>query len=106
AGGLASGEYDVVAGGHASTFTLTVTGTAFSGSSTWNCCPGKRTDPLTQGRIDGGKITFTRDCSGQGADGACVQSYTGSFRDDGASGEWSGTGGGGTWTMRVHCPRG
>jgi uncharacterized caspase-like protein len=99
-GALVSGQYDVVASGFPSTFTITVTGSTFSGSSKWTCCPGPRTDPIFQGVIQDGKISFFRDCSGQGQTGACKQGYTGSIVENGASGQWAGTGGGGAWTMR------
>lgn len=97
---LASGKYDVVASGYASTFTITVAGSTFSGSSTWACCPGPRTDSIFQGVIQNGKISFFRDCTGQGQPGECKQAYTGSIVESGASGQWAGTGGGGSWTMR------
>jgi uncharacterized caspase-like protein len=97
---LVSGQYDVVASGYASTFTLTVTGSTFSGSSKWACCPGPRTDPIFQGVISNGKISFMRDCTGQGQPGECRQGYSGSIVEHGAAGQWAGTGGGGSWTMR------
>jgi hypothetical protein len=99
-GPLVSGIYDVVASGYASTFSITVTGTTFSGSSKWACCPGARTDPIFQGVIHNGAISFMRDCSGQGQPGECKQGYTGTIGENGAAGQWAGTGGGGTWTMR------
>jgi uncharacterized caspase-like protein len=98
--GIVSGAYDVDANGYASTFTITVTGSNFSGSSKWACCPGPRTDPIVQGVVQNGKISFIRDCTGQGWPGECKQSYSGSLMQDGAAGRWSGTGGGGSWTMR------
>jgi uncharacterized caspase-like protein len=97
---LVSGRYDVDSNGYSSTFTITVTGLTFSGSSKWTCCPGPRIDPIIQGVVQNGKISFIRDCTGQGYPGECKQSYTGSIMDDGAAGRWSGTGGGGSWTMR------
>jgi uncharacterized caspase-like protein len=97
---LASGKYDVDSNGYASTFTITVTGSTFSGSSQWTCCPGPRTDPIVQGSVANGKISFIRDCTGQGYPGECKQAYSGSIMDSGAAGRWSGTGGGGSWTMR------
>jgi uncharacterized caspase-like protein len=97
---IVSGTYDVDANGYASTFTITVTGSNFSGSSKWACCPGPRTDPIVQGVVQNGKISFIRDCTGQGLPGECRQSYSGSLMQDGAAGRWSGTGGGGSWTMR------
>ncbi len=89
-----------IASGYASTFTLTVTGSTFSGSSKWACCPGPRTDPIFQGVISNGKISFMRDCTGQGQPGECRQGYSGSIVEHGAAGQWAGTGGGGSWTMR------
>lgn len=97
---LASGQYDVVASGFSSVFSLAVTGSTFSGSSKWTCCPGPRTDPIVQGFVQNGTISFVRDCTGQGHPGACRQSYTGTITESGASGQWSGTGGGGSWTLR------
>jgi hypothetical protein len=99
---LVSGKYDVTASGIASDFTITVNGASFSGSSKWSCCPGPRTDPIVNGQVQNGRITFTRICDGQGQVGACRQSYAGSITANGASGEWSGTGGGGSWTMHRH----
>jgi hypothetical protein len=97
---LASGSYDVVASGYQSTFNLTVNGASFSGSSKWTCCPGPRIDPILNGNIQNGKIIFIRDCTGQGYPGECKQTYTGTVSDAGASGQWAGTGGSGSWTMR------
>jgi hypothetical protein len=96
---LVSGKYEVVASGYSSTFTITVTGSRFSGSSKWECCPGPRTDPIIQGLVQSGKISFIRECSGQGLLIACTQSYTGTITPDGAFGQWTGTGGPGSWTM-------
>jgi hypothetical protein len=96
---LVSGKYEVVASGYSSTFAITATGSRFSGSSKWECCPGPRTDPIVQGLVQNGKISFIRECSGQGLLIACTQSYTGTITPDGASGQWTGTGGPGSWTM-------
>jgi uncharacterized caspase-like protein len=98
--GLVSGSYDVDSSGYKSSFTLTGNGSAFSGSSRWTCCPGPRTDPIIQGQVQNGKISFIRDCSGQGYPGECKQVYTGSITENGASGQWAGTGGAGSWTMQ------
>ena len=95
---IVSGKYDVVASGYTSIFTITAGGSTFSGSSQWTCCPGPRIDPI-RGSIQNGKISFIRDCNGQGLLGECKQAYIGSITEDGASGQWSGTGGGGSWTM-------
>jgi Caspase domain len=97
---LVSGTYDVVASGYSSTFTITMTGSAFSGSSKWTCCPGPRIDPIVQGLIQNGKISFIRDCNGQGSLIECKQAFTGSIMESGASGQWAGSGGSGSWTMR------
>ena len=84
---LVSGRYDVVASGYESSFNITVNGSSFSGSSKWACCPRPRTDPILNGVVQNGKITFTRDCSGQGQVGDCKQTYTGTITDGGASGQ-------------------
>jgi uncharacterized caspase-like protein len=97
---IVSGTYDVDSNGYASTFTITVTGSTFSGASKWTCCPGPRVDPIVQGVVQNGKISFIRDCTGQGYPGECKQSYSGALMQDGAAGRWTGTGGGGSWTMR------
>jgi hypothetical protein len=101
---LVSGQYEVVADGiYNAAFTIKVNGSTFSGSSTWPCCPGHRVDPIVEGHIQGGKISFARICSGQGQEGVCRQVYTGSITENGASGQWTGTGavfGAGSWTMR------
>ena len=96
---LVSGKYELVTGSYSSTFALTVTGSRFSGSSKWECCPGPRTDPIVQGLVQNGKISFVRECSGQGVPFACTQSYNGTITPDGASGQWTGTVGSGSWTM-------
>jgi hypothetical protein len=97
---LAGGRYDVVASGYESTFNLTVNGSSFSGSSKWACCPGPRVDPILNGSIQNGRIIFIRDCSGQGWPGECKQTYTGIISETSASGQWAGTGGSGSWSMR------
>jgi uncharacterized caspase-like protein len=63
---LVSGQYDVNTNGYSSTFAITVIGSTFSGTSKWACCPGPRTDPIIQGRVQNGRISFVRDCTGQG----------------------------------------
>jgi hypothetical protein len=98
---LESGQYEVVASGYSSTFTIKVTGSTFSGSSKWACCPGPRIDPILQGRVQNEKISFVRDCSGQGM-GKCRQEYSGVINENSVSGQWTGTGailGPGSWTM-------
>jgi uncharacterized caspase-like protein len=97
---LVNGSYDVDSSGYPSAFTITGNGSTFSGSSRWTCCPGPRTDPIIQGQVQNGKISFIRDCTGQGYPGECKQIYTGSITENGASGQWAGTGGSGSWTMR------
>ena len=102
-GPLQSGQYDVVASGYASTFTIKVTGSNFSGTSRWGCCPGPQTNPILEGRIQNGRISFVRDCSGPGQPDGCRQEYSGAIVENGASGQWTGTGapaGQGSWTMR------
>ncbi|MGL4637079.1 MAG: hypothetical protein ACRCWF_13935 [Beijerinckiaceae bacterium] len=96
---LQSGNYAMMAGTFPATVTLNVQGTAFSGQSSWTCCPGRRVDPIVQGRIANGRVSFVRVCTGQGWPGACRQTYTGVISGNSASGTWSGTGGSGRWSM-------
>lgn len=95
---LRSGVYDVVASGFKSMWTLTVRGNVITGTSSWTCCPGNRTDPLT-GRIVGGTVEITRTCTGQGFTGPCTQVYRGTRSGNTISGTWTGTSGPGPWTM-------
>jgi hypothetical protein len=98
---IRSGTYRVVAAGHRSTWTLSVSGNAITGSSTWACCPGARTDPLNGNILPGGTVRIVRDCTGQGAVGPCRQVYTGSRVGNTIQGSWTGTGGPGTWTLSL-----
>lgn len=100
--GLAGGRYDVVVdGGFRSVWTLSVSGTQISGSSTWDCCPGPRVDGLS-GQISANQVTIVRDCNGQGQTN-CRQTYVGSISNGSVSGTWSGTfeHGGASWTMTL-----
>ena len=75
-----------------STWTLMVSAGRVTGTSTWTCCPGKRTDPLS-GTVNGNRVVIRRDCSKQGYVGPCSQTYTGTVNAKGvASGTWAGTG--------------
>jgi hypothetical protein len=96
---LRSGPYTMNASNHAASVTLNVRGGTFTGQSEWQCCPAKRTDPLINGTIQGGNVTFSRDCRGQGQPGPCQQNFIGKISGNTASGTWSGTGGKGNWTM-------
>ena len=103
---LVSGTYHVVTSSGIianSYWTLEISGNQITSSSfsVWDCCPGTRTDPLT-GWIEGDKVTIERECSGQGWEGPCHQTYTGSIQGNVIVGEINGTGmpaGGGTWTL-------
>lgn len=102
---LRSGAYIMNSSNHNATVTLTVQGATFTGQSAWQCCPSPRIDPIVNGRIAGGRVSFVRDCSGQGQRGACRQTYTGVISGTTVSGTWTGTGappgGTGRWTMRL-----
>jgi hypothetical protein len=107
---LASGSYQTVqtyAGRtYRSTWRLTVTpgisNWLITGISEWDCCPGRRLDPL-RGKIgEGGTVEISRDCTGQGNPEPCKQVFRGSFSEKTASGTWSGNGRSGTWTLYVH----
>jgi len=101
---LRSGSYTMTSGSFSALVTLNVQGAGFSGQSSWSCCPSARIDPIVEGRIANGRVTFVRDCRGQGWPGACRQTYTGVISGNSVSGTWSGTGvpaGGGRWSMRL-----
>jgi hypothetical protein len=100
---IRSGTYTMNASNHIATVTLNVQGATFSGQSAWQCCPSTRIDPIVQGRIANGRITFVRDCRGQGYQGPCQQTYTGVIVGNYVSGTWSGTGirGQGRWSMQL-----
>lgn len=90
---LVSGVYQVDANNrgtvHRSTWTLEVSGNKISGSSEWQCCPGKRVDPL-EGQIDGESVTIVRDCRGQGITVECRQIYSGKIGNGVIQGTFSG----------------
>jgi hypothetical protein len=101
---LQSGSYNMNSGNFEALVTLSVQGATISGQSSWKCCPSPRIDPIIEGRIANGNVTFVRDCRGQGYVGACRQTYTGVISGNSVSGTWSGTGqppGGGRWSMRL-----
>jgi hypothetical protein len=101
---LRSGSYAMNSSNHKATVKLDVQGSNFSGQSSWQCCPAPRIDPIVEGRIANGRVTFVRDCRGQGLNGPCRQTYTGAISGNSVSGTWSGTGapaGGGTWSMQL-----
>ena len=67
-------------------------------------CPTSRIDPIVEGRIAIGRVTFVRDCRGQGYPGPCRQTYTGVISGNSVSGTWSVTyqpAGGGRWSMHL-----
>lgn len=91
ADGLASGTYQVDSyadRAYRSTWMLERSGETIRGTSEWDCCPGRRTDPL-QGRVRGDQVRIARDCSGQGASGRCVQVYDGRISGDRIAGTWT-----------------
>lgn len=85
------------------TALISVNGDTFSGQMQFTCCPGPRVDPMLNGRIANGQVTFVRDCTGQGYPGACRQSYSGRISGNTVSGRATGTGLGGApglpWSM-------
>ncbi len=102
---LKSGRYKVKTwvGGtlYESVWTLRVRNGKITGMSSWPCCPGPRTDAL-KGHITGNRILIKRDCSGQGWNGGCIQTYTGKVKGNRIEGTAAGTGLTGhktTWTL-------
>ncbi len=101
---FSSGRYRSDAGGHRGTWDLTIAGTSVSGKSNWRCCPGVRVDPMN-GQIAGQQITLTRDCTGQGVSGQCLQVYTGRIVGDTASGTYTHNGApSGSWAIEYSGP--
>ncbi len=92
AAALASGVYKLEAYSgrvHESVWKLEVADGKITGSSEWDCCPGKRRDRL-EGTAKGVLVQISRNCSGQGIKGRCLQVYEGSVSKQGvASGSWS-----------------
>jgi hypothetical protein len=106
---LRSGTYNIQlrnpngSPGISGTVVVSVSTDVFTGHMQFACCPGPRVDPMLNGRIANGQITFVRDCSGQGQPGACRQSYSGRIAGNTVSGRATGTGLGGApglpWSM-------
>jgi hypothetical protein len=102
-GPVTSGTYeaDVRYGGtvYKGTVILKVSGGRVTGTMHFGCCPGTRTDPI-QGTVNGDELTFTRDCSGQGAAASCSQTWSGKTTGPGRiEGNATGSGGSGTFTF-------
>jgi hypothetical protein len=105
--GLASGTYQTIqtyAGRtYRSTWRLRVTpGISkwlVTGISEWDCCPGRRLDPLRGTIGEGGTVEISRDCTGQGSPEPCKQVFRGYFSEKTVRGTWSGNGRSGTWTL-------
>lgn len=91
-GDLLSGDYRLEAYSnrrHRSLWHLEVAGGKITGTSEWDCCPGRRRDPL-KGTVQRGRVQVGRNCSGQGLSGRCYQVYEGTVSNRGlASGTWS-----------------
>jgi hypothetical protein len=83
-----------------STWKIQVKGHTIKGTSKWDCCPGKRTDPIS-GYIDGYTVVIQRDCSGQHWNGNCKQKFIGTLMGPKIEGTCTGTGikGTGHWVL-------
>ncbi len=106
--GLISGSYRLEAYSnrqHRSLWDLKVAGGEITGTSEWDCCPGRRRDPL-KGRVQGGRVQIERSCTGQGLSGRCSQVYEGNVSKRGAaSGSWSHNGNfAGKWRLELVEP--
>ncbi len=76
---------------YSSLWTLRVRKGKITGMSTWPCCPGPRTDAV-RGRVSGNTVVISRDCSGHGWRGGCIQTYTGRVNGNRIEGTATGTG--------------
>jgi hypothetical protein len=89
---LPSGTYRIetaASGGQwIGTLRITVSGSRIQGQSEWDCCPGRRVDPLS-GALTGNRIRFTRICTGQGFNQPCDQVYEGVIEDKSAHGTFT-----------------
>jgi hypothetical protein len=86
---------------YSSTWRLWVEGNRIKGESDWDCCPGRRTDPL-KGRIEQGRVIIERECSGQGLRDHCYQVYAGVAQGNVIEGSFTYNGThGGHWTLYV-----
>ncbi len=84
-----------------STWDIQVQNGHVTGMSHWPCCPGPRNDSL-RGTATINSIRIQRDCSGQGWNGGCIQTYTGTIKGNRIEGTGTGTGLSGyrtTWTL-------
>lgn len=95
---LSSGLWVLKTGEVTAVLDLKVAGPRFSGVSDWNR-PGLRRDPIVQGRMVGGTISFTRMC---GSRATCLQRFVGRAVGDEIVGHWTGRGASQPipWTMR------
>lgn len=103
AASLSSGTYpvDVYQGDrtYKTSWMLRVDGTAILGMSDWKGLYGLReyVQPLN-GTVNGNQVTITRNCS-EPEHTACNQTYSGTISNNQIEGNWSGTGGSGTWKL-------
>ncbi len=105
---LASGTYHLEAQSnrlHKSVWELENIGGKITGISQWDCCPGRRSDPL-EGTVRDGEVEIARSCTGQGLSGRCLQVYQGKISENGVvSGNWSHNGRvAGKWRLEPTVP--
>jgi len=100
---LKSGIYKAVAAGYKSTWKLNISSNTIAGTSSWDCCPGPRIDPMLGTIIDGKTVRIIRDCTGQGIEGACEQVFEGVIFGNSAAGKitMNGRDLGWTWSMTL-----
>jgi hypothetical protein len=91
---------------YSSVWHLQIVANRVTGTSEWDCCPGHRVDRLA-GTLTKERSSYvlrlTRFCAGQGQPGSCQQVYRSiPFETTSrVAGDWSGTGGSGSWTLYV-----
>lgn len=108
AASLNSGTYpvDVYQGDrtYKTNWMLRVEGQNISGMSDWKALYGHRQfiQPL-KGNISENKVTISRNCS-EPEHSTCNQTYSGSISNEQIEGNWSGTGGPGTWKLFLNRP--
>lgn len=108
AASLSSGTYpvDVYQGDRTYTtyWMIRVDGSNISGMSDWKALYGHRQFIQSlKGTLSENQVTITRNCAEPDAS-PCKQTYSGSISGDHIEGNWSGTGGGGTWKLFLNRP--
>ena len=108
AASLSSGTYPVEVYQGDRTYTsywmIRVDNSNISGMSDWKALYGHRQFIQSlKGTVSENQVTITRHCA-EPELSSCIQTYSGTTRSDLIEGNWSGTGGAGTWKLFLNRP--